>query len=202
MSDYIYRGLTLTDHGPAALADLHYNFDFGLSFGASAANTGADEARGMQARVDISYVYPLSSLFALKTKVGYFYNPFATQADMLDFQIGAQITKYFQLTGYFSPKYNATGKSATRIEGESDIEVLPSEHLFLNLLAAYNKFADEIRAGNTSYFDYKIALHKKIDQHDIGLFWVGTNRRIVDGIKVDTRAKDEAFGATYTLRVN
>jgi uncharacterized protein (TIGR02001 family) len=202
VSDYVYRGVTRTDHGPSVMGDLHYNFDFGLSAGASAANVGADEARGMETRIDLSYKQMFHPLLGLRLMTEFYHNPYATNAESRNFELGLILSKYFELSASYIPKYFGSGASSLYFQATSSVEVLPSESLFLNLSGGYSKFKEETRIGSTSYFDYRVALHKKMKESEVGLFWVGTNRRIVDGVAIDKPAKDEGFGATYTIRLN
>jgi uncharacterized protein (TIGR02001 family) len=202
VSDYIYRGLTKTDHAPSFRGSLHYDFNFGLNLGASLANIGANESRGMEDRSDLSYTHFFNEIFGVNGAVKFYYNPFASSANTVDYEFGVFITKMLHLSVFYSPKHFGKGTNATYYLAEGWFEALPSEHIFVNLSSGYNRFGNEAYAGNKNYTDYKIAVHKRHENHDIGLFLVGTNRRVYDGLLVNEAARDYGFGASYQLKLN
>ena len=201
-SDYVFRGVTKTDHGPAVFGRMHYALDIGLSFGSSVVNVGADDARGVEVQPDLTFIYNLNSKFSVKVGAIYYYNPFATLADTLDYQIGLGITKYFQLSVFYTTRYFARDSSALYVLGETNFAIYTPEQLYLNLSAGYSRFAYPVNAGNKNYTDYTIGLHRRSQNSDVGLFYTGTNRRIIDPKGLDVPAKDETFVAAYTIAFN
>lgn len=201
-SDYVYRGITRTDHGPSVMGDLHYDFDFGFGFGSSAANVGSDEAHSMESRSDVYYVLRLHPNIALKARTEFFFNYHLTQAQTWDYQFSLLLFgDLIELTGAYSPKFLGRATAMRYVQLASSIPLLFSEKLSLDLSTGYNSFKDELQAGSTSYVDYRVALSKQHQNHQISLFWVGTNRRIIDGVSVDEPAKDESFGAQYAIHL-
>lgn len=198
-SDYIYRGVSRTDHSPQLVGNMYYKFNFGLRFGASTGNVGADSNRGMEARIYTKYKKLYNRYFGIKSSVEYFNNPYATNGSSVIYELGFMITKYFELSVYYAPKYLGTEASSLYCEASTYFPLMRSQKLYLRLSGGYSQFDDEILAGNLNYADYKIAIHKKIRRHDISLFFVGTNRRIYDGAKIDDYAEDEGFGAAYVF---
>ncbi len=201
VSDYIFRGKTKTDHSPAVRAGMGYAFDFGFSFGASAGNVGADDARGMEGIIALDYVYNLNEIFSLMGGGKFYHDPFSSKADTSDYSVGIGISKYLRLSAFYSPSYFAAGTDAKYLLAEMIYEVLPTNHIFIETSAGYNKFDIEAFVGNKNYIDYKMTIHQQEQMHDIGIFFVGTNRRIFDGQKVDEPAHDFGFGATCTIKI-
>ncbi len=202
MSDYVYRGISRTDHSPAVLGSMHYKIGHGFQAGASAANVGADENRGMEAQLDASFQHKFRKIFSAMGKVEYYHNPFSPSANTLTYTLGTTITRYLELKISYSPRYLGIGSSSTYFYGETSLPLFPSERLFFNLSVGYSSLGDETTAGTKSYLDYRISLHRrKPKEHDIAFFWVGTTRDFIDAKGVVSKARDDGFGATYTLKI-
>lgn len=201
VSDYVFRGKTRTDHSPAVKAGIHYAFDFGFSFGASAGNVGAGDARGMEGIIDLAYNYSFDDIFSILAAGKFFHDPFSSKADTFDYSVGVGITKYLRLTAAYSPAYFASSTNAKYFLAEGTYEVLPSDHLFVDASLGYSKFGNEAWAGNKNYLDYRLTIHRQELMYDLGIFFVTSNRRLYDANRVDEIAKDFGFGASCTIKL-
>ncbi len=201
VTDYVFRGLSRTDHGPSIRGTMSYEWDLGLRLGASAANTGAEDARGMEARIDMAYAHQINSIFGFKAKVQAYHDPYSVLANTLLYTASLCLSPYLELSVAYSPKFFGTGTHSIYYSAESWIQIPGVEQVFAHPSVGYSTFGDSAYAGNKNYWDYQLAVHKRVGVHDVGVFALNTNRQLYDGKKVDKPAKDFGFGASYTVQL-
>ncbi len=199
VSDDILRGLSKTDHSPALRGSMQYHFDMGLGFGLAMANTGADEARGMETQIEIIYSYSCLDKLDLFITPKFFTNIFTPSTDTFIVQAGFVVAKFIKLSQSYSPKYfgRASSSSYTLLEAWFDDLLVQGFQLYLS--AGYSIFSKETFAGNKNYLDYQVALRHSWHQHKIGLFLVGSNRQIVDVMGLNKAARDLSYGVSYEI---
>jgi uncharacterized protein (TIGR02001 family) len=117
VSDYRFRGITLSDDAPAAQAALLYDFSSGLYVGgfASTVRLAPDFTTGLQALGLVGYA--LRGPGNVSWDVGALYTDFSKPGGLgySDFYVGAAATEWSVRLSY-SPRYFGQSYSATYVE--------------------------------------------------------------------------------------
>lgn len=127
VSDYVFRGYSQTDEGPAVQGGFDYTFDNGLYIGTWASNVNFND--GDEATVEIdAYGGFANSIDIFSYDVGYVYYFYPGASTALDYDfgelyanVGLDLT-YFEINGgvYYSPEFfGAAGDAVYTYAGAS-----------------------------------------------------------------------------------
>ncbi len=173
-SDYVFRGVSQSDEGPAAQISVDYANENGFFVGVWASNVDF----GDDADVEIDYYLGYA---ADKWDVSYVYY---TYQDDIDADYGEII-----LNGYFgaftgtlgyAPDYANTDESVTYVSGAYDIEL--ANDYGLTLQAGYSIGDDAL---GDDYLDYSATIAKTFNGFDVSAAVISTDMDDVD--VADTR---------------
>ncbi len=157
-SDYVYRGITQTEHGPALQGGLDWISKFGMYVGAWGSNVHSAESQtALELDVYAGYDFAVAKHWKLGT--GVIYYAYFKGAEGNNWAIPLKLSwKNFKAELNFTPKQG-------NVEGDAWYASIGVENdlvydFTLGLSAGYSMFAPAI--GNLDYADFRVALSREL----------------------------------------
>ena len=184
-NNYVWRGVSQTDNGPAMQGYFDLKTNFGLTVGAWGSNVNFVDTQGDTATTELDYYANFSHDFdKLNVNVGavrYVY-PRANGLDWNEFSAGVGYTFFdslsTNLSAHFSSDVLGSSERGTYYQLAANYDI-PASVLSMQGFSVgghvgrYN-FATVTGLGN--YTDYSAYVNKSLTDHvGVGLAWTGTN---------------------------
>ncbi|MFO1154832.1 MAG: TorF family putative porin [Rhodospirillales bacterium] len=199
VSDYIFRGITNTDHNPAIQGGLSYSVDVGLPYAVPYAafwGSNVDFDDGGEATVELDMGFGLSGTLAgVEWDLGGLYYAYPGANSHLDYNyweiplklsypIGDQFSLISQYA--FSPNYFAdSGQAHYLLAGGRWEQPIGPTTLAFEATTGHQWIADNGAYGVDDYQDWRIGLSLTIEKITLGVAYTDT-----------TLSKSQCFGGT------
>jgi uncharacterized protein (TIGR02001 family) len=176
LSDYRFRGVSLSSEHPAAQADVNYDFASGWYTGAFFSTVRFDSYPRLHRQVVTyaGYAHRVSS--DLSVDAGVSYADLSTGSDFDYLEVHTGVTAAFlnmQLS--YAPKYFGQQRAGFYLEMNSGTQLTDSVRIFGHAGALYVQPAPYQNASGTQ-FDGRIGLRYERDAFNAQLSWVAVNR--------------------------
>jgi uncharacterized protein (TIGR02001 family) len=172
VSDYDFRGISLSARDPALQASLDYTFgDSGFSAGAWASNVdfGADYAADVEVDYYFDYEHALNETFALYAGISLYTYPSSDVDSSPEAYVGFGAGD-FELRQWFTDDYSALGQTA--LYTELNYTAALSRSLALTLHAGYS-YGDAFE--DAELVDFAVGLDYTAGNFVVGAKLVGTD---------------------------
>lgn len=182
-SNYMFRGISLSEDNPAIQGGLTYTFPVGLYFNlwGSNAHYSAPDGKLVSSEFDTIAGWQGSFLtdFSYNVNFARYNYPGARKANYNEAN-SLWTYKIFTLGLSYSANYSGTHASGTYVNGTINYDV-PAKYVLgiedVSVLAEMGHYSLARAAGN-SYNDYSVGVNKKIsDKYTLSLLGTGTNGR-------------------------
>lgn len=182
-SNYLFRGLSLSNNNPAVQGGLTYKFTKpGIYFNAWGSNVDLRDPQGRQATVELDTAVGVANSitedFSYDVNLVRYNYPKANGLAYNEF-IAIGTYKFLRGTLGYSPNVNNTHRTGIYYEG-SVIFDIPSKYVYFDGVSAQGAvgyYSLPKYAGNNSYKNYLIAINKTISIYKLTLQWTGTDGR-------------------------
>ncbi len=193
-TDYVFRGQSQTSHGAAVQGGLDLNLDMGLHFGTWLSNVGFGPFSGIEADYFGTYTYAFSDKISASVGGILYQYLLAPTTNTLEYNVGLSLWM-FNISGNFAPNYGGTKSNSIYVSLSTSCPIIAEHGISLDLAVGNSSFGDEVKVGSKGYMDGKISLnHTNKDGFKVGIFYTDTNRKMIDAMKVETKAKDKSMG--------
>jgi uncharacterized protein (TIGR02001 family) len=173
-SDYVYRGVSLNDDRPAAMAAVNYDSAAGWYLGAQVGETRLYGERHTEPLwiADVGYAHALTS--QLSWEIGVTYSVFShfTFWNYAETFVGLSAENW-SLRLYHAPDYFGRGRHSTYLEFNA-MHPLDERWRLLGHVGMQQAVAQVGDHGRT--FDTSVGLGAKFDRVDLQLLWIATSR--------------------------
>jgi uncharacterized protein (TIGR02001 family) len=199
VSDYIFRGITNTDHNPAIQGGLSYTVDVGLPFAQPYAafwGSNVDFDDGGEATVEVDLSFGLTGTVAgVEWDLGGLYYAYPGARSNLHYnywevplQLTYPIGDNFSLVGQyaFSPDYfGSSGRAHYLLAGGRWEQPIGPTTLAFEATTGHQWIADNAAYGVNDYQDWRVGLSLTIDKITLGIAYTDT-----------TLSKSQCFAGT------
>ena len=195
ISDYRFRGISLTNDDPALQGSLDWAGENGFYVGAWASNIDYGNDVDGDIEVDLFAGFAGGAEDGLGWDVGIVWYAYPGADDIDDYpEIYAGLSfGVFDVKQWYSNDLGGTELDGWYTEGNASF-ALPA-NLTLNLHAGYN-YGDAF--DNTEYLDYSIGLAYTLGNFELGLAWIDTDLDDGDALFSD----DDLFNSDGTVVVS
>ena len=195
ISDYRFRGISLTNDDPALQGSLDWAGENGFYVGAWASNIDYGNDVDGDIEVDLYAGFAGGAEDGLGWDVGIVWYAYPGADDIDDYpEIYAGLSfGVFDVKQWYSNDLGGTELDGWYTEGNASF-ALPA-NLTLNLHAGYN-YGDAF--DNTEYLDYSIGLAYTLGNFELGLAWIDTDLDNGDALFSD----DDLFNSDGTVVVS
>jgi len=195
ISDYRFRGISLTNDDPALQGSLDWAGENGFYVGAWASNIDYGNDVDGDIEVDLYAGFAGGAEDGLGWDVGIVWYAYPGADDIDDYpEIYAGLSfGVFDVKQWYSNDLGGTELDGWYTEGNASF-ALPA-NLTLNLHAGYN-YGDAF--DNTEYLDYSIGLAYTLGNFELGLAWIDTDLDDGDALFSD----DDLFNSDGTVVVS
>lgn len=199
VSDYIFRGITNTDHNPAIQGGLSYTVDVGLPYAQPYVafwGSNVDFDDGGEAHVELDFAFGLSgTVFGVDWDLGGLYYAYPGASSDLNYnywevplKLTYPIGDQFSLVGQyaFSPEYfGDSGQAHYLLAGARWEQPIGPTILAVEATTGHQWIADNGAYGADDYQDWRLGLSLTIDKVTLGIAYTDT-----------TLGKGQCFGGT------
>lgn len=189
VSDYIFRGITNTDHNPAIQGGLTYSVDVGLPeakpyIGFWGSNVDFND--GGEASVELDLMFGFSgSVAGLDWDIGGLYYAYPGASSDLNYnyweiplQLSYALGEHFSLLGQYaySPDFFAGSGNAHYLLGGARWEQpIYSTTLAVEATTGHQWIEDNATYGVNDYQDWRVAVSLTVDKITLGIAYTDTN---------------------------
>jgi len=193
-SDYVWRGVTQTNHSTAVSGGVDYNFDFGLGLGTWISNTDSNT----KAEQDIytNYTYGINDNISIG--VGFIYYNYLQKGslDTSEFSLKSSLFKN-DLSINYTDNYFGTKSSSFYYNILRKIVLCSKNNINALIALGYTTFDNEQKANIKDYMDYKIGLERVIETYNLGFYYSDTNRKDASALKLNDQAFFVSLSKTF-----
>ena len=189
VSDYIFRGITNTDHNPAIQGGITYTADVGLSYmqpyvGFWGSNVDFND--GGEATIELDVMFGLSGAVGdLKWNLGglYYAYPGASSSQNYDYweiplQLSYQIDKHLSILGEYaySPDFFAgSGNAHYLLAGARWERPIQAVTLAIEAATGHQWIEDNAAFGTSDYQDWRVAVSLTYEKITFGIAYTDTD---------------------------
>jgi uncharacterized protein (TIGR02001 family) len=188
-SDYVWRGLTQTNHDPAVQGGIDYDHSSGLSTGTWTSNISNS---GVEVDLYLKYTLSLSESFSVFANSTHYHFTKNGKNSTTEYTLGVKYRR-FSLSSNYTDDYFGTDTASWHHRISSKVKLLPSHKLNLYLAIGYTTFDNENKSASTNYTDYKVSLDRTLSDFTVSLFYTNTDREDVLN-NIETQAEDHSYG--------
>jgi uncharacterized protein (TIGR02001 family) len=172
VSDYDFRGISLSSKDPALQGSIDYAHDSGFYAGAWASNIDYGDDVDGDLEVDLYFGLAGGDEEGLGWDIGLVYYVYPGADDIDDYpEIYAGLTyRNFEFKQWYTHDYGGTELDGFYTEANASFDLM--ENLSLGLHVGYN-FGDAFE--DTEYFDYSVGLAYTLGNFELGLKYVDTD---------------------------
>jgi uncharacterized protein (TIGR02001 family) len=184
VSDYLFRGISLTDHTPAFQPFVEFTYGIAyLDFWGSNVKNGVGDPWELDIYAGLR---PVTGPISWDVGVLYYQNPdahFASDLDYVEFKLGASVTPVtnltLSLTGYTTPDVGAASPWTQTVEG-SAAYTLPKLAMFTPTLSGVIGYTNADSRpgwflGHDDYTYWNAGVKLTVDKFFMDLRYYGTN---------------------------
>ncbi|HRP35025.1 MAG TPA: TorF family putative porin [Gammaproteobacteria bacterium] len=175
-SDYVFRGVSQTDEGPAVQAGLDIGYGAGFYAGIWASNVDFDQPDGIDMELDffVGYVFGLTDDATLDLSVARYTYPGSNPGFDIDYNEFTAILGFaerYSATVAYANDYVNTGESAFFYQLAADAPLGETGFNF-RLAAGFN---DISRAAGSDYWDYQLGINRSWGNFSADLSYFDTS---------------------------
>jgi len=193
-SDYVWRGVTQTNHTAAVSGGVDYNFDFGLGLGTWISNTDSNT----KAEQDIytNYTYVINDNISIGTGLMYYHYLQKGSLDTSEFSLKLSLFKN-DLSVNYTDNYFGTKTSSIYYNVLRKIALCSKNNINALISLGYTTFDNQQKANIKDYLDYKIGLERVIESYNLGFYYSDTNRKDASSIELNDQAYFVSLSKTF-----
>lgn len=175
-SDYLFRGVSQTDEGPAIQASIDLGHGSGFYAGMWASNVDFDQPDGIDMELDfyLGWVLALADGSELDLSAARYTYPGANSGfdiDYNEFTAAYSFAQYYSATLAYANDYLNTGENAFYYQLAADA---PLGETGFNFRVAAG-FSDISRAAGSDYWDYQVGVNRNWGRLNADLSFFGTS---------------------------
>ncbi len=190
-SDYVWRGVTQTNHSAAIQGGLDYEHESGLSLGTWISNVAS---LGAEADFYGKYSHAFNDNFSLSLGGTFYHYTKSGVSDTAEINLGLSAYKFDFGVNYIDD-YFGTNTSSMYYSLSRSFDLVKKQNLSLALSLGYTTFDDDNLSGVTDYLDYKVSVERTIDSFTVAVFYTDTNRK-TKSANVETDVDDHVYGVS------
>lgn len=185
-SDYVWRGVTQTNHDAAVQGGLNLIHPMGLYLGSWMSNVNLEEtipslSGGNNTEVDVyaGYQMPFMGLMYLKFQLMAYQYIQDTTPNFEELSVGISMREFFDFVLDYSYDWKGTSSSSYHMNFSTAFEV--RQELTLGFGLGYTIFGDELDAMTENYLDIHVALAQMVHDYVVSLNYTDTDRDVYNG---------------------